>query len=176
MREASIGRTVTDTESCAFFVNSPANEGTTAALILNMKKKKLQNPFEDAKLKPMMIDFLYYYRDVQDIDKNRDLLRIYPEVINKVFVALGKYNYNRVSTNNINAYNVGALGENHYLIPQRKSIAINVLRLIRNAIAHCSISVDEEQLLCISNHYHKRLTAYAKISLSTFTKLLKVFN
>ncbi len=44
MREASERRTVTDTESCAFFIDSPANEGTTAALICIMKNTTCLQP------------------------------------------------------------------------------------------------------------------------------------
>ena len=79
MREASTGRTATDTESCAFFINSPANEGTTAALINtvdSIERKEAAKSFaaeihklaEEGKIEELSIE-------IRDLDTN-ELLKL----------------------------------------------------------------------------------------------------
>ncbi len=138
------------------------------------KKYSLESP----SLKVLMFDYLRFYNSIENIKADKDIVAQYPQIKLKVSSILKQKNLGTLGTKQIIAFDKNHIGSNSFIYTGKSKI-VNLLRHIRNSIAHGNLIVhpDDNNIIIVKDYSDKEKknpTCYGHISIAKFKKLLKV--
>ena len=145
----------------------------------NKSKKGIVDPFRSSDLKILMMDFLIFFSKIQGIRNLKDLPEIYHPIKTLVNNILGKHNIKKTKRSIIANKSVSDLKDCQFIFSGDEANALALLRHLRNAIAHCNISVCDNKSRYIIKDYDYRCkdvkTCIGLIDQAKFKDLLQVY-
>ena len=139
------------------------------------KKYTLESP----SLKILMFDYLRFYNSIENIKTDKELTAKHPLIKPKVLSLLKESNLKPLEIYQIKAYDKNLISSNSFIYTGRSKI-VNLLRHIRNSIAHNNITLNpNDNKTIIVKDYKKENgviepTCYGHITFAKFKELLKV--